>query len=315
VLDPVAALRDRVRLIPGAYVRITFATGVAPDRDTALALVSKYRDGSAASRAFSMAFTHAQVTLQHLGLTDDHAMLAARIASRAFGADATCANPAALAHNRLGQSNLWGYGISGDRPIVLVCVSEADAIPLVRQMLLAQEYWRVKNLSADVVVLNEHPSDYLDEVQRQLGGLLQEPRWAGWKDKPGGVFLVRSEGMNQDDLHLLNAVARVVIRGELGGIGPQLDRPAPWLLEAPSEPVPVLPRPEPAVQPPPVPNLVMENGIGGFTPDGREYVVVLEGDRETPLPWSNVIANENFGTMVSSGAPPSAGPRTAARTG
>ena len=76
VLDPIAALRDRVRLMPGAIVRITFATGVAPNRDTALALVSKYRDGSAASRAFSMAFTHAQVTLRHLGLSDDHAMLA-----------------------------------------------------------------------------------------------------------------------------------------------------------------------------------------------------------------------------------------------
>ncbi len=94
VLDPVAALRERVRLPPGAFVRVTFATGIATDRTTALALVRKYRDGSAAARAFSMAFTHAQVTLQHLGLTDDHAMLAARIASRVFGADATCSQSA-----------------------------------------------------------------------------------------------------------------------------------------------------------------------------------------------------------------------------
>src|SRR4051812_38947859 len=227
-------------------------------------------------------------------------MLASRIASRAFGADATGASPSALAQNRLGQSHLWGYGISGDLPIVLVCVGEADAISLVRQILLAQEYWRVKNLSADVVVLNEHPADYLDEVQRQLGALLQEPRWAGWKDKPGGVFLVRSEGMNQDDRHLLNAVARVVIRGELGGIGPQLDRPAPWLLDAPSGPVTVLTRPQPSQHPPPVSPLLMENGIGGFTPDGREFVVVLDADRETPLSWSNVIANETFGSVISS---------------
>jgi cyclic beta-1,2-glucan synthetase len=300
VLDPVAALRDRVRLTPGAFVRITFATGVAPDRDTALALVSKYRDGSAASRAFSMAFTHAQVTLQHLGLTDDHAMLASRVASRVFGTDSSAINPTALAHNRFGQPNLWGYGISGDLPIVLVCVTEANAIPLVRQLLLAQEYWRVANLRADIVILNEHPADYLDDVQRQLVALLQEPRWSGWKDKPGGVFLVRSEGMNPDDRHLLNAVARVVIRGELGGLAPQLDRPAPWLLDASSHPAPTFTRPAPSPRPPEAPRLVMENGFGGFTPDGREYVVVLEGDRETPLPWSNVMANERFGTVVSS---------------
>ncbi|MEQ1869203.1 MAG: glucoamylase family protein [Vicinamibacterales bacterium] len=300
VLDPVAALRDRVRLVPGAFVRITFATGVAPDRDTALALVSKYRDGSAASRAFSMAFTHAQVTLQHLGLTDDRAMLSSRIASRLFGSDASCSNAAALAQNRLSQPNLWGLGISGDVPIVLVLVTEADGLPLVRQILLAQEYWRVKNLRADVVILNEHAADYLDQVQRELVDLLQEPRWTGWKDKPGGVFLLRSEGMNVEDRHLLNAVARVVLRTELGALAPQLDCPASWLFGSTTGPVPRYPLPAPSPHPPAVPPLVMENGMGGFSADGREYIVVLEGDRETPLPWSNVLANEKFGTVVSS---------------
>jgi cyclic beta-1,2-glucan synthetase len=300
VLDPIAALRDRVRLVPGAIVRITFATGVAATREAGLGLVSKYRDGSAASRAFAMAFTHAQVTLRHLGLTDDHAMLASRMASRLFGADASGISPAALAQNRFGQPNLWGYGISGDLPIVLVSVTEADAVPLVRQVLLAQEYWRVKNLRADVVILNEHHADYLDDVQRQLTGLVQEPRWSGWKDKNGGVFTLRSEGMSIDDRHMLYAVARLVIRGELGALPPQLDRHSPWLFEAPSGPVPPFVSPAPAPDPPAVPRLVMENGLGGFTPDGHEYVVVLEGDRETPLPWSNVIANANFGTVVSS---------------
>ena len=165
VLDPVAALRERVRLAPGAFVRVTFATGVAPDRDAALALVRKYRDGSAAARAFSMAFTHVHITLQHLGLTDDQAILFDRLASRVFGSDASCISPEDLARNTLGQSNLWGYGISGDLPIVLVRVTEAAASPLVRQLLHAQEYWRVKGLRADVVILNEHPAEYLDETQ------------------------------------------------------------------------------------------------------------------------------------------------------
>ena len=303
VLDPVAALRDRVRLVPGAFVRVTFATGIAADRDTARALVSKYRDGSAASRAFSMAFTHARVTVQHLGLTDDYAMLFSRLASRVFGSDASCTSPVDLARNTLPQSNLWGYGISGDLPIVLVSLTETSAVPLVRQLLLAQEDWRVKGLRADVVILNEHPADYLDEMQRELAALLEEPRWAGWKDKPGGMFLLRSDGMRDADRHLLSAVARVVLRGELGALAPQLDRPAPWLLRR-SRHAPCRrhcgSRNRP-IEPVTVPPLVMMNGIGGFTPDGREYIVTLDGDRETPLPWSNVLANPEFGTMVSSG--------------
>jgi cyclic beta-1,2-glucan synthetase len=298
VLDPIAALRERIRLAPGGFVRVTFATGIAPDRAAALALVRKYRDGSAAVRAFSMAFTHAHITLQHLGLNDDQAILFDRLASRVFGADASCISPKDLARNTLGQANLWGYGISGDLPIVLARVTEASGISLVRQLLHAQEYWRIKGLRADLVILNEHPVEYLDEVQAMLTALVQEPRWAGWSDRPGGMFLVRSDGMPDPDRNLLSAVARVVVRGELGELGPQLDRPAPWLyverdIASSAELTPAEPA---SVDVPPV---VMENGLGGFAPDGREYVIVLDRDRETPLPWSNVLANPEFGTMVS----------------
>ncbi len=299
VLDPIASLRDRVRLAPGAVVRITFSTGMASDRDTALALARKYRDGSAASRAFSMAFTHVHTTLLHLGLTDDQAILFDRLASRLFGADASCISTPDLAQNTLGQSNLWGYGISGDLPIALIRITETDALPLVRQLLLAQEYWRLKGLRADVVILNEHPAEYLDETQDYLTTLVQEPRWAGWNNRPGGVYPLRADGMPDVDRRLLSAVARVVLVGDRGDLEAQMNRPAPWL--GPDEDdreLGTLTLPPPAAEPVPIPPLVMENGIGGFSADGREYVTVLEGDRETPLPWSNVLANPEFGTLL-----------------
>ena len=229
VLDPIASLRDRVRLAPGAMVRVTFATGVTTDRTAALGLARKYRDGSAASRAFSMAFTHVHTTLTYLGLTDDHAILFDRLASRLFGADASCISPADLAANTLGQSGLWGYGISGDLPIALVRITDADALPLVRQLLLAQEYWRVKGLHADVVILNEHPAEYLDATQDYLTTLVQDPRWARWNNRRGGMHLLRSDGMAEPDRRLLCAVARVVLTGDLGDLTTQMNRPAPWL--------------------------------------------------------------------------------------
>ena len=301
VLDPIAALRERIRLAPGAHVRVTFATGVASDRAAALALARKYRDGSAAARAFSMAFTHVHITLQQLGLNDEHAMLFDRLASRVFGSDASRISPADLAGNTLGQQNLWGYGISGDLPIVLLRVANAESLPLARHLLNAQEYWRVKGLRADVVLLNEHPADYVDEMQNLLSLLVQEPPWAGRLGKPGGIFLLRSDGMPEPDRRLLSAVARVVLLGELGDLVSQLERPAPWLFAGHDVPrSAALQAPEPAATPATVPPLVMANGLGGFTRDGREYVVVLDGERETPLPWSNVLANPTFGTIVSS---------------
>jgi cyclic beta-1,2-glucan synthetase len=300
VLDPIGALRERIRLAPGASVRVAFATGVASDRQTALALARKYRDGSAAARAFSMAFTHVHITLQHLGLSDEQAMLYDRLASRVFGSDTSCLSPADLAVNRFGQQNLWGYGISGDLPILLLRVSDTGSAPLVRQVLTAQEYWRVKGLAADLVILNEHPADYLDEMQQLLLRLVQEPPWAGWLGKSGGTTLLRADGMAEADRHLLAAAARVVLPGDLGDLLTQLERRGPWLYGAHDvPPSAVLAAPEPAPSPVSVPLLVMENGLGGFTPDGREYVVVLEGERETPLPWSNVLANPEFGTILS----------------
>jgi cyclic beta-1,2-glucan synthetase len=198
---------------------------VAANRDAARALISKYRDGSATSRALSMAFTHSRVTLQHLGVTDDFAMLSARMASRVFGLDASCSSPEALARNTLAQSNSVGYGISGDLPIVVIRIGNVDALPLVRQVLFAQEYWRVQGLRADVVILNEHAADYLDELQAQLTALLAEGRWAAWKDKPGGAFLLRTDGMGQADRDLFAAAARVVLVDELGSLDLQMARP------------------------------------------------------------------------------------------
>ena len=147
-----------------------------------------------------------------------------------------------------------------------------------RQLLLAQEYWRVKGLRADVVILNEHPADYLDEMQRQLAGAASKSRrWAGWLDKPGGMFLLRSDGMPEADRRLLSAVARVVLRGDLGELAPQLDRPAPVAVRRHDDRAcrrhPAAPRARQSSRLT-VPPLVMENGLGGFTPDGREYVVV-----------------------------------------
>ena len=299
VLDPIGALRERVRLEPGASRRVVFATGVAPTRASALALARKYRDSSAAARAFSMAFTHVHITLQHLGISDEQAILFDRLASRVFGSDTSRISTADLAANVLGQQNLWGYGISGDLPIVLLRIADPTSVGLAQQLLKAQEYWRVTGLQSEVVILNEHQADYLDEMQHMLTELGQQPPWAGWLNKPGGIFLLRADGMAEADLSLLAAVARVVLTDNLGDLAQQLERPATWLFTEPDVPPEAeLRRPAPASGSVSIPALVMETGLGGFTPGGREYVVVLEGERETPLPWSNVLANAEFGSIV-----------------
>jgi cyclic beta-1,2-glucan synthetase len=303
VLDPIFSLRQRIRVTAGTTVRLSFATGVADDRDAAHALAQKYREPSASIRAFSLSLGHAQSALHHLAISSDDALLFERLASRLLSNDASLRAPReVLSQNALGQPGLWRHSISGDLPIMLVHVNGADALPLVQQVLQAQEYWRLKGLQADVVLVNEEPAGYLEEMQTQLTALLDAGPWRDWRQRPAGAYLLRGDTITNAERTLLESVARAIVRGDRGDLRAQLDRPytegqSLRVLSAAS-PVPVVVVPPPPDEPVPVPPLTFGNDLGGFTDHGRTYVIVLEGDRETPSPWVNVMANPGFGTIV-----------------
>jgi cyclic beta-1,2-glucan synthetase len=302
VLDPVACLRLRVRLAPGGFVRVSFATGQAKSREAAEAMADRYHDPGAPARAFALAYSHTQIELRHLGITDEDVELFLRLASAVHYTDASLrAAPDVLARNELGQSGLWRHGISGDVPIVLLRVLEEDDLPLVRQALKAHEFWILHGLVSDLVVLNEHPLGYRDEMQEQLAALLESGPWAARRDKPGGIFLLRSDTLSEPERVVVMTAARVVLRGDRGSIAQQLQRPHP----EPVLPAPFARRrtaPVQAVDPEPsVPPLRFWNSWGGFTEDGREYVIVQDEGRVPPQPWTNILANPDFGTVVTSG--------------
>ncbi|MGZ5472813.1 MAG: GH36-type glycosyl hydrolase domain-containing protein [Thermoanaerobaculia bacterium] len=306
VIDPILSLRTRLRLAPGDFARLSFTTGVANDHTAALAMAQKYHDPGVAARTFSSAYTQNQVALRHLGVSAEEVEVFDRLGSRVFFSDTTLReSPEILARNELGQSGLWGHSISGDLPIVLVRVTEPDDVGLVNQVLRAQEQWRLKGLRADVVILNEHEPTYRDELHAELTGAVGLGPFGGWMSQTGGVFLLRADAMPEKEITLLATVARATLHGNRGRLEQLLNQsdleqstgvphPLPSaLVDEPMEGE----EPQEAVALPP---LVMDNGTGGFGNDGKEYVVVLEGDRETPLPWINVLANPIFGSIVTS---------------
>lgn len=302
VLDPVLSLRRRVRIGPGERAQIAFATGIATDRAAAIALAEKYDAPSSSARAFTLAATEAQMRLSHLGISSAEAQLFERLASHVLWSDPSLrADAGVLATNTLGQPGLWQHGISGDLPILIVRVVRGDDLELVLQVLRAQEYWRLMGLRADVVVLNDLPQTYLDEIQGRIANLLERGPWAAWRHQPGGVFLLRRDGMADAAHRLLLAVARAVLEGERGQLSAQLsvhDGEPPLPLELVARTAAVERMPGASHFEVPVPELVHANGLGGFTADGREYAIVLEGDGDTPLPWVNVLANPEFGSVV-----------------
>lgn len=303
VIDPICSLRVRVRVPPGGQARLAFATGVAADRDGAVRLSRTYHHPTAVSRAFALAFTHAQGLRQHLGVSSEDARVYERLASVLHYVDESGrAMPEVFESNKLGQPGLWRHGISGDLPIALLRVGPGpDGPPLLRQVLQAQEYWRLKGLTSDIVVINEHPASYRDEMQAALTDVLASGPWRTWTARSGGAWLLRRDALSDEEDRLFSAVARLVLRSGDGDLRTQLDpRKKPASIPG-AVPDPHAPALRGAVAPPTAaaaerPGILA--GIGGFTSGGRSFVVEVGDGRYTPVPWSNVLANATFGTLV-----------------
>ncbi|NMG74014.1 GH36-type glycosyl hydrolase domain-containing protein [Aromatoleum diolicum] len=301
VLDPVVAIRHRITLDPEQSVTIDIVSGISDTRDMAVSLVEKYQDRHLADRVFDLTWTHSQVVLRQLNASEADSQLHARLASSVIHANASLrADPAVLIKNRRGQSGLWGYAISGDLPIVLLQIGDSANIDLVRQLVQAHAYWRLKGLAVDLVIWNEEHAGYRQRLQEQIMGLIASGIEASVIDRPGGIFVRPAEQMSGEDRILLQSVARAIISDGRGTLVEQLDRrtladPRPPRF-APSR----AQRSEgaPAAEPPRR-DLILFNGLGGFTPDGREYVIALAPGEVTPAPWVNVLANPHFGTIVS----------------
>jgi len=300
VLDPIVAIRRRIELEGGETVTVDIVTGIAETREASLLLVEKYRDRRLADRVFELAWTHSQVLLRQLNATEADAQLYGQLAGAVVYANtALRANPAVLVQNRRGQSGLWSYSISGDLPIVLLQIADSANIDLVRQLVQAQAYWRLKGLAVDLVIWNEDHSGYRQELQDQILGLISAGADGIVKDRPGGIFVRPSDQIAAEDRILLQSVARAILSDSRGSLTDQVasgDTLEPAAAQL--DPVRAY-RPERAIPAAPRSDLIFFNGLGGFTPDGREYIVTTTQRQVTPAPWVNVLANAHFGTVVS----------------
>ena len=301
VLDPVAAIRLRIVLEPEQTALFDSVIGAADTREQALHLVAKYQDRYLADRVFELAWTHSQVVLRQLNADEADAQLYARLAgSIIYLNDQLRADASILQKNRRGQSGLWGYAISGDLPIVLLQIKSFENIELVRQMVQAHAYWRLKGLVVDLVIWNEDHAGYRQVLQEQILALITSGIEGNTVDRPGGIFVRMADQMSSEDRILLQTVARVVLSDTAGTLAEQINRRAAPELRMPklypSGPrfLEQTPQMESGKR-----DLQFFNGLGGFSPDGREYVITTEPGRTTPAPWVNVLANPQFGSVIS----------------
>jgi cellobiose phosphorylase len=242
-----------------------------------------------------------QVVLRQLNATEADAQSFGRLASSILYANPSLrAEPSVLSGNHRTQSGLWGYAISGDLPIVLLQIGDAANLELVRQLVQAHAYWRMKGLPVDLVIWNEDRAGYRQLLQDRIMDLVAAGVHAGTVERGGEIFVRAAEQISNEDRLLFQAVARAIITDERGSLNAQLGIRRIAEPEVPRIRIKRATRGE-RIQRQELPSrdLIYFNGLGGFTRDGREYVITMAQDQKTPAPWVNVIANPEFGTVIS----------------
>jgi len=322
VLDPVFALRCPVTISRNASVSLAFSTGAAASREEALRMADQFHEPRSVQRAFEMAWVFNQVQLQHLHITAAQAQRYQQLAGGLLFPQRQLRGPEnSLLSNRQGQSGLWRFGISGDRRMLLVNVAESEHVGFVKELLLAHEYWRHHGLDVDLVILNTHPGSYLDLLQEELQRLVNETPRISTETKTM-IFLLRAAQMPREDQWLLETTAQIVLEARRGWTMPTAASAArPLKVPPPTRRTKVaangqgaatpvdqsarrqalrspLRSPEIVAEAQPAERLAFWNGIGGFAENGREYHIQSRAGEKTPTPWSNIIANPRFGTLV-----------------
>ncbi|MDD3838989.1 MAG: glucoamylase family protein [Clostridia bacterium] len=298
VVDPVMSMRQRLKIESGGTAKISFITAVEEKKGKVIETIRNYKNPAAVQRSFEMAWTRSQIEMHYLGISSNQASSYQRLGARImYMTPEIRARAEYIKKNIKAQPALWAYGISGDLPIMVIRVSSTEDITMVKKFLLAHEYLRMKGLKYDLVILNEHGSSYEQPVQERLMDILNTSHARELLDKDGGVFLRQIEHIEKEDLNLLLSIARVVYSADAATLtqhlkSKMLDKKLPEKLKPKKEKraynVTVIDRPK----------LVYYNGLGGFSEDGKEYVIILEKDKNTPSPWSNVISNPSFGCVV-----------------
>ncbi len=300
-LDPIMSLAQDVDLEPHSRVQLAYVTLVAVTRDEALTLANRCQSWQTIDQAFIEARHRseaelAELSLQPTALEPIQKLLAALL----YPTKALRADPHMLANNREGQPSLWRYGISGDFPILLVRAHTLDQ-PLIVEALQAYTYWRRQHLKINLVILNEQATGYSSELRNHLLQQLAAMGADGALNQRDGIFLLDADQMRDVDRTLIASAARAILDDRNGSLAEQVGR----MNETPAslpELTPILNRGEESEDTPPLDRpagLLFDNGLGGFSPDGREYVIYLEPGQTTPRPWINVIANPEFGFLVS----------------
>lgn len=297
VLDSIVSLRKRIKVMPGEVAKIVYISAITESREEAIKIASKYKEENVVERAFEISWTRSRVELNYLNLKPRELGLFQRMLPHLlFISPQRKLREDLILKNVKGQSGLWAYGISGDLPIALIEIEKMEELEMVKWFLKAYEYWKMKGVNIDLVILNKDKSGYLQPLNDKIKELITTTFTYDIFSRYGGVYLLQENNLKEEDIYLLNTVAALRFDGKNESIYNQImvktEKKVLKLRNSVKDQRNYVEDKIEELQ------LDYYNGFGGFAADGKEYVIKWEG-KSTPAPWINIISNPNFGFQVS----------------
>jgi cyclic beta-1,2-glucan synthetase len=299
-LDSIMSLRVNILLLPGRSAVVSYITGIAHSKEKAIELGTKYQSMHAIEDVFKMALFDSEVEMRYLGVTVNQVNAIQDVVGSIYYPSKIMRAPSEIIEkNTMGQQNLWKFGISGDYPIMVFRINDASQIGTLKDAVLAYGYLRKNGVKLDFVILNEEKDDYFQPLNQLISDTITNRKIYYPNVKKSGIFLLRTRNMTKEEVILLLTTARVVLTGKsslsTGRIRKFLMEEIPGVYAKPLLKETQEYKDIPIEQE----ELISFNGIGGFSKDGKEYVIFLRDGINTPAPWINVIANDKFGFIVS----------------
>ena len=303
--DPIIALRRTISILPSEKAVLNLIIAVSEDKDEAVNLVKENMNNEKIVRNTNLAKAKVEAESMYLGVKGKDIEKYQNIAKYLI-----FNNPLKLLmyKGKIPEeavvSELWKYGISGDLPILLVKIKDSSDIYVVKDCIKAYEYLRVKNVKIDLVILNEEKKTYENYVQEEVINAILDSNLAYMQNIKGGIFVLNN--LDKNSKRILEYRANLLINAHLGNVARQIKDYEEEYLDGIKDignevDIPQFYEEEIERKALESDKLKYYNEYGGFSADGSEYVIRVNKDEKLPTVWSNIMANENFGTVVTEG--------------
>lgn len=312
VTEPIVAMKKTIKIKPGQIVKLNLILSVSNTKEEASCNLNEYKNQSIIDRNFELVKVKSAEELRYLGIKAKDVEIYKKIMSLIIVQN----NMKKLYMNKFknknfAQEDLWKFGVSGDMPIIIAKIRDLNESFVIDEILKAYEYLRIKNIYSELVILNEEDYSYNSYANEGIENCILNSQLAYLKNVRGGIFVINSKEISKEDLELLEFRANIIIDSHLGNLGTQIqdieedyinsiknigdEVPEKIVIEEENIRTNMFENSEV------LDNFKYYNEYGAFSKDGREYFIKINKDENLPTTWSHVIANENFGTVVTDG--------------